>query len=187
MFYLCITWGFDDLAGSIAVSIPEFRRDFGRSYGGDYVVDADWQLGFTAASMFGIIVGGLLSGPAISRLGRRPVIFAAYLLTIGGTAAQVVAVKPAHFLAGKLVAALPLGLFTAAAPPYASEMAPLAVRGAVTAGVNFAIVLGQLVGYGVARQTQRTYEGTAASYRVLFATQWGFAAVGLALLPWFPE
>lgn len=52
MFFLCITWGFDGLAGGIVVSITEFRRDFGTPYDGDYVVDANWQLGFQAATIF---------------------------------------------------------------------------------------------------------------------------------------
>jgi MFS family permease len=64
-------------------------------------------------------------------------------------------------------------------------MAPLAIRGSISAGMNFAIVLGQLIGYGVMRQA--SLYGDARSYRVLFATQWGFAAVGLAILPFFPE
>ncbi|KAF4418907.1 hypothetical protein K4K60_004010 [Colletotrichum sp. SAR11_57] len=53
MFFLCITWGFDGLAGGIVVSITEFRKDFGTPYGDDYVVSATWQLGFQAATIFG--------------------------------------------------------------------------------------------------------------------------------------
>jgi hypothetical protein len=64
-------------------------------------------------------------------------------------------------------------------------MAPLAIRGSVSAGMNFAIVLGQLIGYGVLRETSK-YDDSR-QYRALFATQWGFAVVGLACLPWFPE
>lgn len=64
-------------------------------------------------------------------------------------------------------------------------MAPLAIRGSITAGMNFAIVVGQLIGYGVMRQS--SYYGDARAYKVLFATQWGFAVVGLAILPFFPE
>lgn len=46
-------WGFDGLAGGVVVSIAEFRKDYGTAYEGDYVVDADWQLGFQAATLFG--------------------------------------------------------------------------------------------------------------------------------------
>jgi hypothetical protein len=49
----------------------------------------------------------------------------------------------------------------------------------------FAIVLGQLLGYGVTRQAS-FLEG-AMQYKVIFAVQWGFAGVGLAILPFFPE
>ena len=64
-------------------------------------------------------------------------------------------------------------------------MAPLNIRGAITAGMNFAIVLGQLIGYGVMRQA--SFYQSAMSYKVLFATQWGYVALGLVILPFFPE
>lgn len=44
MFYTCIMFGFDSLAGGVVVSIVEFRRDFGHPYEGDYVIDANWQV-----------------------------------------------------------------------------------------------------------------------------------------------
>lgn len=53
MFFVCIMWGFDGLAGGVVVSIAQFRKDFGTPYAGDYVVDANWQLGFLAATLFG--------------------------------------------------------------------------------------------------------------------------------------
>jgi hypothetical protein len=51
--------------------------------------------------------------------------------------------------------------------------------------MNFAIVVGQLIGYGVLRESNKYSDHR--SYIILFATQWGFAAVGLAVLPFFPE
>jgi hypothetical protein len=53
MFFICIMWGFDGLAGGVVTSIAEFRKDFGYPYAGDYVVDANWQLGWLAATLFG--------------------------------------------------------------------------------------------------------------------------------------
>lgn len=79
------------------------------------------------------------------------------------------------------------GTFTTVAPTYASEIAPLAIRGALTSGMNFSIVLGQLIGFGVMRETTLGQYQGPMSYRILFAVQWGFAAVGLAFLPFFPE
>lgn len=54
MFFICILWGYDGLAGGVVISIAQFRKDFGYAYGGDYVIDANWQLGFTAATLFGM-------------------------------------------------------------------------------------------------------------------------------------
>lgn len=53
MFFICITWGFDGLAGNAVVSIAEFRKDYGTFYEGEYIIDANWQLGFQAATLFG--------------------------------------------------------------------------------------------------------------------------------------
>jgi hypothetical protein len=55
MFFLCITWGYDGLAGAIVISIAQFRRDYGTPYNGDWVIDANWQLGFQAATSFGML------------------------------------------------------------------------------------------------------------------------------------
>lgn len=53
MCFLCVTWGLEGTAGSIVVSIVQFRKDFGKPYKGDYVLDANWQLGFQAITSFG--------------------------------------------------------------------------------------------------------------------------------------
>ncbi len=47
-------FGYDSLAGSAVISLPAFRETFGRPYDGDYVVDANWQLGFQAATLGGM-------------------------------------------------------------------------------------------------------------------------------------
>ncbi|KAH7136305.1 general substrate transporter [Dactylonectria macrodidyma] len=186
MFFLCITWGYDGLAGGIVISIAEFRKDFGTPYNGDWVIDANWQLGFQAATTFGLILGAFASGLAINRYGRQPVILVAFLLSIAGAFLQFFSKNLAMFFGGKILTGLPMGAFTTAAPPYASEMAPLAVRGSVAAGMNFSIVLGQLLGYAVMRESSKSYTDDR-SYKVLFATQWGFAVVALIFLPFFPE
>jgi MFS family permease len=89
------------------------------------------------------------------------------------------------FTAGKGVTGIPLGIFITVAPTYCAEIAPMALRGAVTAAVNFSIVFGQFLAYLVMRQTQNIAGPNA--YRVLFGVQWGFAAVSLLALPFFPE
>lgn len=55
----------------------------------------------------------------------------------------------------------------------------------MTAATNWCIVLGQVIGYGVLRQTETI--PTSMAYRILFAVQWGFAAVAVVFLPFLPE
>lgn len=103
MFFVCIMWGFDSLAGGIVVAINEFRKDFGTPFEGDYVVDANWQLGWQAATLFGLVFGGFIAGVTIDRFGRQPVLMAGYCMTIGGVFLQVFSKSLAQFFGGKLL------------------------------------------------------------------------------------
>jgi hypothetical protein len=89
------------------------------------------------------------------------------------------------FFGSKVITGFPLGMFITIAPTYCSEVAPLALRGILTGAMNWSIVLGQVIGYGVLRQTETI--PTNMSYRILFAVQWGFAAVAVVILPFLPE
>ncbi|KAG0651218.1 Maltose transport MAL11 [Hyphodiscus hymeniophilus] len=186
-FFICCMFGYDSLAGIAVISLPAFRKTFGYLYEGDYVVSANWQLGFQAATLGGIVFGGFVTGLASQRWGRRVCIGSAYILTIAGVFMQFFSNKPYEYFIAKILTGIPLGCFTTVAPTYASEIAPLAIRGALTSGMNFSIVLGQLIGFGVMRQTTLGQYTGPLSYRILFSVQWGFAAVGLACLPFFPE
>lgn len=69
MLFTCIMWGYDGLASAIVLSIPRFRQDYGHLWNGQYVVPAGWQLAFTAASMIGIMLGGIGTGIAMKHVG----------------------------------------------------------------------------------------------------------------------
>jgi MFS family permease len=86
---------------------------------------------------------------------------------------------------GKVLTGIPLGVFVTIAPTYCAEIAPFALRGAVTSAVNWSIVLGQCLAYVVMDETQ--YSAGPNSYRILFAVQWIFAGIALLILPFFPE
>lgn len=103
MFFLCVTWGFDGLAGGVVISIVKFREDYGTEFAGDYVVSADWQLGFLAATLFGLVFGGWVAGFVINRWGRRVGIATGLLLSIGGTFLQVFSRNNAEFFGGKVL------------------------------------------------------------------------------------
>lgn len=127
----------------------------------------------------------MVVGPVDTRYGRKVTIAGAYVINIAGIFLQYFCTTPAQFLGSKLLTGFPMGGFATIAPTYASEMSPLAVRGAITGGMNLAIVLGNTIGYGVLREAS-TYSGKA-TYRILFAVPWGFVGVCLAILLFLPE
>ncbi|KAI9779162.1 MAG: hypothetical protein M1839_007697 [Geoglossum umbratile] len=49
--FTCILWGYDGLAGNIVVGIPQFRQDFGVFYENQWVIPAEWLLGFNGGGM----------------------------------------------------------------------------------------------------------------------------------------
>jgi hypothetical protein len=57
--YLRIVWGYERFAGTAVIVLGAFRVLYGHPYEGEYVIDANWQLGFTAANFTG--------EPALSR------------------------------------------------------------------------------------------------------------------------
>jgi hypothetical protein len=120
MLFTCIMWGYDGLAGAIVLSTPRWRQDYGYLYEGQYVVSADWQLGFTAASMIGLLVGGLATGVLARRIGNPVCIGGAYILTIGGVVAQWYSPGDMPlFFAGKLLTGIPLGMSLSQRSPHA--------------------------------------------------------------------
>lgn len=184
--FTCIMWGYDGLAGAIVLSIPRWRQDYGYLYEGQWVVSANWQLAFTSASLIGLMGGGLATGLIAKRFGQKLCVAGAYALTVGGVFCQWF--SPGNmplFFAGKLLTGIPLGIFLTIAPTYCSDVAPPALRGALVAAVNFSIAFGQLLGYAVMRETQS--KPGPESYLIMYAVQWGFAGVGLLLLPLVPE
>ncbi|KAH6696967.1 hypothetical protein F5X68DRAFT_257264 [Plectosphaerella plurivora] len=64
-----------------------------------------------------------------------------------------------------------------AALPYASQMTFMSIRGPIVAGMNVTIVFGQLITYGVIRETRKL--GDSLIYKMLFAMQFVFLSIGI--------
>lgn len=45
--YVLIISSFDNQAGGIVVGVPQFRKDFGSPFAGDYVLPAKWQSAYS--------------------------------------------------------------------------------------------------------------------------------------------
>lgn len=58
-------------ASGIILGIPEFRKDFGYLFDGNYVLPANWQSAFSGAPSAAQIIGALLTGQIADYIGRR--------------------------------------------------------------------------------------------------------------------
>ena len=48
VMWMTVLSNYDNIAGGQFISIPQFRKDFGRPFEGNYVLSAPWQSAFSA-------------------------------------------------------------------------------------------------------------------------------------------
>lgn len=167
------------------VGVPEFRRFFGTIYEGQPIVPASWLAAFNSISSVGQFFGGFTCSYVSDRIGRRLSLLVGLCFVTGGIFGEVFAHTRVGFLLGKLVLGFGLGFYLTIGPLYASEIAPVALRGIVTGGTNLSICIGQLLSNGViAGFGTRT---DLWSFRGPFAFQWIFAGIMFIGLPFAPE
>ncbi|CAI6081723.1 unnamed protein product [Clonostachys chloroleuca] len=166
-------------------STPQFQRDFGYMYEGDYIISAPWQMGLGMGNPVGQVVGALFAAYPMERYGRKLTYSVCVLLVAGLVFIQFFARDIRLLLAGELLAGLVLGMFVVIAPAYASEVCPLALRGHLSSFVNLCFVMGQLLANGVTAGTQKLDNHWA--YSIPFALQWFWVAVILPGLWFIPE
>ncbi|MBS0561280.1 MAG: sugar porter family MFS transporter [Proteobacteria bacterium] len=95
----------------------------------------------------GALLGALLAGDLADRLGRRRAILLAGALFVAGAALQALAPLALVLIAGRLVIGLGVGIAAVAAPLYAAELAPAALRGRFVSAYQLAITAGIFAAY----------------------------------------
>lgn len=178
-------WGFDAQVNGAMVSVPSFRRTFGYDYQGQAVIPASWLSGFNSISSVGQFFGGFACSWLSDRIGRKLSLLCGLALVTGGIFGEVFAFSRPGFLIGKMILGFGLGFYLTIGPLYCSEVAPVVLRGIITGGINFAIVIGQLLSNAVIKGFGGRTDNWG--YRGPFAIQWLFVAILLSGLYWAPE
>lgn len=134
------------------------------------------------------MVGAALTGWLADRMGRRYTNILSCAVSIVGVAIQYISTRHgslALLTAGKAVNGLSIGAWLVIGPLYASEVAPLKLRGWLTAMTNIIQFSGVLVFTGVIYCLGPRNDPDA--YIIPFACQWAIPALVL-LTAWFwPE
>ncbi|TEA12420.1 Maltose permease MAL31 [Colletotrichum sidae] len=186
--YACwtiILLSFDVQAAGSVVGIPEFRKDFGYEYNGEYVLHAEWQSAFSGAPVASAVVSSLAAAELADYIGRKKVLALSLLISFIAVAVEFVATTNAVFFVGKLLNGIMVGAVGTVMVSYIGEITPLALRGIFTCGVGVAYGIGPLVAFIVINYTGETPSRWA--YRTVFCCQFGFAGVAAVLWPFMPE
>ena len=164
---------------------PQFQRDFGYEFNGQYIISAPWQTGLSMGNPVGQVVGALVAGYPMDAFGRKWTFAACVICTGGFVFIQFFARSLSILLVGELLGGLILGCYAVIAPAYASEVCPMALRGHLTSYVNLCFVIGQLLGNGVTAGTSQLDNHWA--YSIPFALQWIWVAIIIPGTLWIPE
>lgn len=184
------TRGFDAQVNGAMVGVPAFREFFGYIYRPpngpeEAVVPAGWLAAFNSISSVGQFFGGFICSWCSDKIGRRLALFIGLFFVTGGIFGEVLSFTRVAFLLGKLVLGIGLGFYLTIGPLYASEIAPVALRGIVTGGTNLGICVGQLLANGVIAGFGDREDLWA--FRGPFAVQWVFVVIMFVGLPFAPE
>lgn len=151
---------------------PRFRAKYGiwLNDTDGYQITAAWQTGLNDISAIGNIVGALLNGWLTAKYGHRKVIMVMLALLTGFIFITFFAPSIEVQLVGQFLCSIPWGAFATTGPAYAAEVAPLALRGYLTAYINLCWCIGQFLSAGVLKGLVNNE--TDWSYRIPFAIQW---------------
>lgn len=176
---------FENQASGNVLSIPQFRKDFGHYFDGNYVLESKWQSAFNGAPVASTVVGALFCGQLADSIGRRNTIICALALSFGAVTMEFVATSNELFFGGKFLNGFAVGTIQACAGTYIGEIVPLALRGLMTCLIALSYTVGPFTVALIVNSTG-TY-GNRWAYRAVFCSQYGFAAVA-AIFVWFmPE
>jgi MFS family permease len=185
MTWIMIVVGFDNQAGGSVLSVPEFRKQFGLIFDGQYILSARWQSaiqgGPTAVTVLGLLSGSFLA----DKFGKKKIITLGLCISVVAIGIEYASKSIAVFFNGKMINGYALGIFLGLCLSYTAEISPLPMRGISTGCMNIAQCIGPFLG-----AIMVNYVGTwtnAWAYRSLYVAQWGFGIPALLIQPWMPE
>lgn len=69
--WILVICSFDNQVGGVVIGIPQFRKDFGFAFDGNYVLPAKWQSAFSGGPTASTILGSIGAGYIGDRIGRK--------------------------------------------------------------------------------------------------------------------
>ena len=155
------------------VALPAFQETYGVWVeGSGWSIPTRWQSALFQSGQCGAFVGVFLAGPITNRIGYRWTTILALILMNATIFVSFFANSLTLLTVGQALEGVPWGFFIANSPAYASEIVPLALRGACTATLQMSWSIGSIIvaaaTYGYNKRNDEW------AWRVPLALQWIF-------------
>ncbi|KAH8890646.1 general substrate transporter [Thozetella sp. PMI_491] len=183
--WIVILASFEGLAGGNVIGIPQFRKDFGKPFNGDYVLDGNWQSAINGGPNASVAIGSLITAYWADVFGRKWLLMFGCLIGYAGITLEITANTIAMFFAGKLINGFAIGLYLNLSVTLLGEFAPLALRGVMVSLSAVSYSIGPLLATIIMNFTSSKDDQWA--YRAIFASQYGFLAIVTIFWFFLPE
>ncbi|KAH6988182.1 general substrate transporter [Ilyonectria sp. MPI-CAGE-AT-0026] len=185
MLWTLIVRGFENGSSGTVISIPMFKKHFGKLQDGQYFVETKWQSALSGGSNAAAIVGAWAASYFADKFGTKPVMLAAAAINIASIAVEFASTSIAMFFGGKMMNFVAIGAFLNLCTAYVADISPLAIRASVIGFCNLSQCIGPFITSIMSYFTQDW--DTDWSWKSLICAQWGFAAVALVGHIFMPE
>ncbi|KAH9231393.1 hypothetical protein K456DRAFT_1841476 [Colletotrichum gloeosporioides 23] len=187
-FIMCFTIvmeSFDMFLNGNFVAQAAFQKRYGVQVADGYAIETKWQSALFQAGQCGAFVGVFLAGPVVNRFGYRWTTIFALILMNATIFISFFAQSLEVLTVGQALEGIPWGFFIAIGPAYASEIVPLALRGACTATLQMSWSIGSIVVAGATLGYNKRDDEWA--WRAPLALQWIFPTPLMVILFFAPE
>ncbi|PYI33536.1 general substrate transporter [Aspergillus indologenus CBS 114.80] len=189
-FIMCFTIvmeSFDMFLNTNFVALTKFKEVYGVAVAGstEKVIPTRWQSALFQSGQCGAFIGVFLAGPITNRIGYRWTCILGLILMNATIFVSFFANSLAVMVVGQALEGVPWGLFIANSPAYASEIVPLALRGACTATLQMSWSIGSIIVAGACYCYNHRQDDWA--WRAPLALQWMFPTPLLILVFLAPE
>ncbi|GAM87540.1 hypothetical protein ANO11243_055660 [Dothideomycetidae sp. 11243] len=178
--------GFDMIILNSLYVLPSFQHQFGTlNAHGQYSISAKWQSILSNLALVGQILGLILSGYVVEKIGYKYTLIAGLVLLAASITAPFCAKTMSTLAVGQILCGIPWGMFQTTTTTYASEVTPLHLRPFLTTYVNFCWCLGQLISSLVIKRVS-SLPGSLP-YKIPFASQWIWIVPVITAIFFAPE
>ncbi|KAJ6443670.1 maltose permease [Purpureocillium lavendulum] len=188
-FTMCFTIvmeSFDMFLNGNFVAQGAFQKRYGVLVeGSGWTIETKWQSALFQSGQCGAFLGVFLAGPVTNRWGYRWTTIMALVMMNATIFVSFFANSLAVLVVGQLLEGIPWGFFIANSPAYASEIVPLALRGACTATLQMSWSIGGIIVAAATLSYNKRSDEWA--WRIPLALQWIFPTPLLVLIFFAPE